>query len=126
VIEKSGRIVEHNGHTSWIEVEHDSGCAGCDVEHQCGVAILGQGLGKRKTIVSAENLEREQIGEKVTVLIEKKKLVLVSFYAYIVPLILMMMFGVLAQHILQLTEFFYHHVCPHRICVRLCFLVFLQ
>ena len=97
MIEEQARVVEINDDRVIIEVQRRSVCGQCVANKACGTAVLQKVLGNRRTRVQALSEIPVSVNDEVIVGLAEKALLKGSFAVYMVPLVLMFIFGVLGE-----------------------------
>ena len=86
-IRHKAKIVQVNAHSVEAEIEVKSACVQCALQKACQVHEVSQ----RKIIIPLEQGKTYHIGEQVEIAISLDEGMLAAFYAYILPLILVLL-----------------------------------
>lgn len=99
MIEEQARVVAIEGDDIWIETQRRSACGQCAANKGCGTAVLGRVLGVKRNIVRILNPSdtKVSIGDEIIVGIQEQALVRGSLAIYIVPLLMLFLFGYLGE-----------------------------
>ncbi len=103
MIEETGRVASLEVGFAWVESERQSSCGSCAANKGCGTATLQKVMGNKYTRVKAINPISLQVGDLVVIGIQEQALLKGSFFAYIMPLILLLL-GALLFEILFASE----------------------
>ncbi len=99
MIEEQATVVDCEGEYAWVETQRQSSCGQCSVRGGCGTQVLSKVLGKKTAYVRCLNSHHVKIGDKVTIGIEESALLSGSFLLYLLPLLVMLVFGGLSSFI---------------------------
>lgn len=98
MMEETATVVEKDGYYIWVETRGSSGCGSCGVQGTCGTSVLA-GLFKPRSnrfrVFDPFNL---QVGEQAVLGLEPRELVRAAFFAYLMPLLLMVMMSMVASN----------------------------
>lgn len=97
MIEENAIVISVEGNDAWVETRRQSSCSACSANKGCGTSVLSNVLGKRSSQVRVLNTLDVKPGEEVVIGIEEESLVRGSIAVYLVPLISMFLFALLAE-----------------------------
>ena len=97
MIEERAKVVEVTDDAVVIEVQRQSVCGQCAANKGCGTAVLQKVLGNKRTRVSAISEIPVAVHDDVVVGLAETAMLKGSFAVYMVPLVLMFIFGVLGE-----------------------------
>jgi len=100
MIYEQARVVQVNDDCAIIEVINDSSCHGCEYNGACGTGSLGRLLGFRAQPLSILNSKNFRVGDQVMVQLPEQALMISGFLVYLLPLILMFLFALLANQLM--------------------------
>ena len=89
MIEETVRVVAQDGYYVWVEATSRSGCGSCGSEGSCGTSVLGGLFKQRKNHLRVIDYLNLRVGEEAILGMDEQDLVKAAFYAYLVPLLLM-------------------------------------
>lgn len=101
MIEESAQVVRVHNDIAWIETQRKSVCGGCAMNKGCGVSVLAQVFGKRRTEVKVLNNIDARVGDDVIIGVEEGALVNGSLAVYAVPVIAMISGAILGELLAQ-------------------------
>ena len=101
MIEETANVVRAEQDDVWVEVQRQSACGQCAANKGCGTAVLQQVMGNKRTQVRVLSDIPVNVGDAVIVGMEEAAFLKGSFAIYLVPLILMFIFGVLGETLAQ-------------------------
>ncbi|GMR07127.1 MAG: SoxR-reducing system protein RseC [Gammaproteobacteria bacterium] len=101
MIEESAQVIRIHDDFAWIETRRKSACGGCAVNKGCGISVLVQLFGKRRTEVKVLNNIDACVGDDVIIGIEENALVNGSLAVYAVPVISMISGAILGELLAQ-------------------------
>lgn len=99
MIEEHAQVVALENSEVWVETQRRSACGQCAANKGCGTATLAKVLGNKRSRVRALNPQATPvaIGDDVVIGINEQALVRGSLAVYIVPIVLLFVFGFLGQ-----------------------------
>ena len=103
MIKQKATVIAVNETTVWLDTEHKSICSQCQVKQSCGTGLLEDHVGKRFSRIAVDKQVNVAVGKRVQLGIPEKSLLQGAFMMYIIPLMLMFLFAVVA-HLLNFGE----------------------
>lgn len=97
MIEETAKVVEAGDKGIWVEVQRQSTCGQCAANKGCGTAVLQKVIGNKRTRVRVLSDIPVRVGDEVVVGLDESAYLKGSFAIYLVPLILMFVFGLLGE-----------------------------
>ncbi len=97
MIEETAEVVAVEGDIAVLRTERQSACNSCSVKSGCGTSVLSRVVGQRSSQVEVSNTLQLEVGERVVVAIEEQALVKGSLLIYLLPLLIMLVAGVVAE-----------------------------
>ena len=99
MIEERAEVVNIDGSDIWVETQRRSACDHCAVNKGCGTSVLGKVIGVKSSRVRVLNPrdKKVSIGDEIIVGINEQALVRGSMIIYLVPLLLLFIFGLLGE-----------------------------
>ena len=97
MIEETARVVDVKEGQALLETQRKHACQSCSVKSGCGTSTLAKVVGKRSSQFVVDNTLQVKPGDEVVVAIEENALVQGSMLVYLLPLILMLACGLLAE-----------------------------
>ncbi len=97
MIEETARVIDVRDGQALLQTERKSACQSCSVKSGCGTSTLAKVVGQRSSQIVVENTLDVKPGEQVVVAIEENALVQGSLLVYLLPLVVMLIAGVLAE-----------------------------
>lgn len=99
MIEEHAEVVNIDGSDIWVETQRRSACDHCAVNKGCGTSVLGKVIGVKSSRVRVLNPDDKKvsIGDEIIVGINEQALVKGSIIIYLVPLVLLFIFGLLGE-----------------------------
>jgi len=97
MIEEQAQVVDIKGSQLLLQAQTQSACGSCAVNKGCGTSLLAKVLGRKLTHFQAENNINAKIGDTVVVGIAEDALLKGSLMMYIVPILSMLIFALLAD-----------------------------
>ena len=99
MIEEVGKVVAIEGNQAWVETLRQSACDSCSAKSGCGHSALAK-LGQKTNHLQASCELSVSVGEQVVVGVPEDIMVKSSLLAYLMPLIFMLFFSLVADHYL--------------------------
>ncbi len=100
MIEEQAQVVEIKGSQIILQAQTQSACASCSASKGCGTSVLAKVIGRKFTRFQAENNVDAKIGDTIVVGISEDALLSGSLVMYIIPLLGMLFFSLLAHYLL--------------------------
>lgn len=102
MIKEDGQVIAVTEDHLWLQTTQKTTCDSCQGRHACGQRLL-QNLSERQGLLKVP-LESEPAalvkqGDTVTIAIEESALLKATLLAYITPLVLLIVFAVVGQHL---------------------------
>lgn len=97
MIEETATIVDIKDSKLLLETQRQSACQSCSVKSGCGTSTIAKVVGNRSSQFVVDKTMDVQIGDQVIVAIEENALVQGSLLIYLLPIIIMLGFGLLAE-----------------------------
>ena len=89
MIEETVTVVEEDGDYVWVETTSRSACGSCDSQGSCGTSVLGGLFKQRVNNLRVFDCLNLRVGEQATVGMDEVELAKAAFYAYLLPMLLM-------------------------------------
>jgi sigma-E factor negative regulatory protein RseC len=83
---------------------HNQGCQSCHLSGACGTGSLGRLLGHRQQPLQVDNLSGLKKGDRVMLELPEKALLYASFSMYLLPLMFMFSFALVAGLLLDASD----------------------
>ncbi len=100
MIEEEAQVVEIKGSQVILQARTQSACGNCSASKGCGTSVLAKVIGRKFTRFQAENNVGAKIGDTVVVGISEDALLRGSLVMYIIPILGMLFFSLLANYLL--------------------------
>jgi sigma-E factor negative regulatory protein RseC len=104
MIEETAQVKAIHGDFALIEVLRQGGCNGCSLAAGCGTGSLGRLLGRRQKPFSIVNSLNLGPGDRVILGVAENAYVSVGLLVYILPLISMFLFSIVADTLFGSAE----------------------
>ena len=105
MIEETAQVKAIQGELALIEVLRQGGCQGCSLSAGCGTGSLGRLLGHRQKPFSILNSLNLKPGDRVILGVPENAYVSLGLLVYILPLISMFLFSIIADTLFGSEEF---------------------
>ncbi|MCU7939276.1 MAG: SoxR reducing system RseC family protein [gamma proteobacterium symbiont of Bathyaustriella thionipta] len=111
MIEEQATVINNEGKYVWVNTQRQSSCGHCSVKNGCGTHVLSKVLGNKMAYVRCLNIIDEMSlnnysdlkeGDRVVIGLEESALLGGSFLMYLLPLIIMIVFGGIAVYAAKL------------------------
>ena len=100
MIEEQAQVIEIKGDQLILQAQTQSTCGSCAVNKGCGTSVLSKVVGRKFTQFQAENNIGAEVGDTVIVGIAEDALLKGSLVMYIMPIIAMLIFALIADYLL--------------------------
>lgn len=100
MIEEQAQVIEIKGKWLLLQAQTQSACGSCSVSKGCGTSLLAKVVGRKFTHFQAENNIKAKVGDTVVVGIAEDALLKGSLMMYILPVMCMLIFALLADYLL--------------------------
>ena len=97
MIEEQAQVVEIKGNTLFLQAQTQSACGSCAANKGCGTSLLSKVVGRKFSYFQADNSINANVGDTVVVGISEDALLKGSLVMYIIPIMAMLIFAVLAD-----------------------------
>lgn len=97
MIRETATVTAADGQYVWVQTQRQSACESCSAQKGCGTSAIGKVVGKQYTQVRALNRCNAKIGDSVEVALAEDMLLKSSLAVYLVPLLLFIAGGALAE-----------------------------
>lgn len=99
MIESHGRVIRCQGSAILVETATEGGCSSClsATQGSCGTGKLTQVLGRSASQIWLQNSLKLRQGDGVVVGMEEKGLLWGALLQYILPLVMLMIFGIFGE-----------------------------
>jgi len=101
MIEEQAQVVEVVGSQLVLQAQTQSACGSCSASKGCGTSVLSKVIGRKFTRFQAENNIDAEVGDTVVVGISEDALLKGSLVMYIIPIIGMLVFSLIANASLE-------------------------
>ncbi|VAW64442.1 hypothetical protein MNBD_GAMMA11-1217 [hydrothermal vent metagenome] len=98
MIEERAFVLEVRQQQVLLQTQRRSACQSCSVRSGCGTSVLAKVVGKRSSQFVVDNILGVCAGEQVMIAVDENALVQGSLLIYLLPLIVMMLSGLLAEY----------------------------
>ena len=97
MIEEQAQVVEIIGSQLVLQAQTQSACGSCSASKGCGTSVLSKVIGRKFTRFQVENCIDAKVGDTVVVGISEDALLTGSMVMYIIPILGMLVFALLAN-----------------------------
>ncbi|MGD8999934.1 MAG: SoxR reducing system RseC family protein [Granulosicoccaceae bacterium] len=97
MIEETVSVVAQDGQYVWVEATSRSACSSCGSGGSCGTSVLGGLFKQRKNYLRVIDSLDLRVGEQAIVGMEELALLKAAFFAYLVPVLLMVVTSISAS-----------------------------
>ena len=104
MITEAGRVVAIEADGLWVETIQRSTCSSCAAEKGCGQGLIARWGGHTsylRVLLEGRDPEAFQVNDEITIAIPEDVVVKGSLFAYLLPLVLLLVGSGLGQQILQ-------------------------
>ncbi|MFY8325597.1 SoxR reducing system RseC family protein [Pseudoalteromonas sp. ZZD1] len=102
MIEQTLTVVSITGTTAYLEAQQKKACEGCN--GRCGSQVFGKLFGTAKRTFPYQFDTPVQVGQKITLALDDSHMVKHAFAVYMLPLLLSMLFALLASELFKAAE----------------------
>ena len=100
MIEEQAQVIEIKGDILFLQAQTQSACGSCAANKGCGTSLLAKVVGRKFTHFQAENNVNAKVGDIVVVGLDEDALLKGSMVMYMIPILAMLVFALLADHLL--------------------------
>ena len=100
MIEEQAQVIEIKGDILFLQAQTQSACGSCSANKGCGTSLLAKVVGRKFTHFQAENNVNAKVGDIVVVGLAEDALLKGSMVMYIIPILAMLVFALLADYLL--------------------------
>lgn len=100
MIEEQAQVIEIKGNILFLQAQTQSACGSCAANKGCGTSLLAKVVGRKFTHFQAENNVNAKVGDIVVVGLAEDALLKGSMVMYIIPILAMLVFALLADYLL--------------------------
>ena len=99
MLEENGRVVRIESGTVWVETVKQSSCSSCSAQKGCGQSLLAKVGDGRRMEIQVDNPQHLEVAidDDVTLGVGERSFITASFLVYMLPLLVMFIFAVVAQ-----------------------------
>ena len=101
MIEEQGEIIRTEGEFAWVRTQRKSTCGQCSAQKGCGTSVFSKVLGNKLVEFKAINKIAASAGDQVILGLHESVLIKSAAMMYILPLLAMFLFAMLATYIGQ-------------------------
>jgi len=101
MIEEQAKVVAIDGDMLTLQAQTQTACGSCSASKGCGTSVLSKVVGRKFTQFQAPNSIDAEVGDDVVVGIAEDALLKGSVVIYMLPLLAMFLFALLADHLLS-------------------------
>lgn len=106
MIEQTGKIVAVEPGVAWVQTLRESACSSCSARKGCGTAVLNKmSSGKSMQTLVVDTLDC-QVGDDIVVGVPDDALLKASALVYLLPLVAMVLFALVADAIWATEEIY--------------------
>jgi sigma-E factor negative regulatory protein RseC len=98
MMEETATVTRKDGYYVWVETAGRSGCSSCGVQGSCGTSMLSGLFKPRRNQFRIFDPFNLQAGDQVVLGLEPRELLRAAFYAYLMPLLLMVVMSSMASN----------------------------
>ena len=103
MIEETAQVIEIKGGSLVLQAFRQSACGSCAANKGCGTSVLSKVVGQKFSRFQAENSINANVGDTVIVGIPEDALLKGSMVMYVIPILGMFVFALLADYFLSVT-----------------------
>jgi sigma-E factor negative regulatory protein RseC len=101
MIEEQATVIAINKKQLLLQTQVKSACGSCQVSGACGTSVLTKVLGRKLPRFTTENTVDAKVGDHLIIGIEEKALLKASIFMYLVPIVMMIFFALLANFLIS-------------------------
>jgi len=101
MIEEQAQVVELRGDQLVLQAQTKSSCGSCAASKGCGTSVLSKVVGRKFTRFHVDNSVDAEVGDTVVVGISEDALLKGSLVMYIIPIMSMLVFALVADQLLD-------------------------
>jgi sigma-E factor negative regulatory protein RseC len=98
MIEETAIVIAVEGDDVLLQTQRRSSCQSCSVKQGCGTSVLAKVVGQRSSQIRIQNTLNARLGDEVLLGLNENALVQGSLMVYALPLVMMLMFAVIAEY----------------------------
>jgi len=102
MIEETAIVVDEKDGQLLLQTQRQSACQTCSVKSGCGTSTLSKVVGNRSSQFVVDKTLDVSVGDQVVVAIEENALVQGSLLIYLLPILIMLGFGLLAEFVFSI------------------------
>ncbi|VAW93532.1 hypothetical protein MNBD_GAMMA22-764 [hydrothermal vent metagenome] len=99
MIEEKAKVISTCGDSIVIETQKKTSCGSCRVNKTCGTGIISKYLTPKTVSYNIKNTINAKVGDKIIVGINERVFLFGSFLVYILPLLFILIFALVADYI---------------------------
>ncbi len=103
MIEEQAQVIEIDGDKLILQAQRQSACGSCAANKGCGTSLLSKVVGRKFTRFQADNSINANVGDTVVVGLPEEALLKGSMVMYIIPILGMFGFALLADYFLTVV-----------------------
>jgi len=103
MIEEQAQVIEIKGDKLILQAQRQSACGSCAANKGCGTALLSKVVGRKFSRFQADNSINANVGDMVVVGLPEDALLKGSMVMYIIPILGMLVFALLADYFLTMA-----------------------
>jgi sigma-E factor negative regulatory protein RseC len=100
MIEEKARVIAVKNDQILLEAQTSAACNACSARQGCGTSLLSRWVGRKFTRFTVHNSVNASIGDEVVVGLAETAMLKGSVLVYLLPLLAMIVFAVLADHLI--------------------------
>lgn len=93
MLTEMGLVTKQEAGRVWVQTEAKTSCNSCQVNTSCGTGIISKAFSERSFVTPMSNTLNAEVGDQVEVGIQENLVVRASFWVYLLPLLLMIIFA---------------------------------
>lgn len=104
MIEEQAQVIDIKDGLLVLQAQTQSACGSCAANKGCGTSVLSKVVGRKFSQFQAQNDIDAKVGDTVIVGISEDALLKGSTMIYIVPVVAMLLFALMADHLITPTS----------------------